>query len=258
MYLSWISLLSEFWIMGSEPLPDRACFAVSICTMYEIPADSSQYGKFNMSDEARFWNKHAEKYALRPVADPQTYEKKLEITRAYFRRESEVLEIGCGTGSTALAHAPYVRHILATDISPAMINIARGKAEAEQVDNVTFETRAVAGHDIRESFYDIIMAHNLLHLLDDPQAAIVAAHRGLKPGGVFVTSTACIGDMSWYFRLIAPVGHFLRLIPLVKVFTQAQLKQSLIETGFKIDHEWLPGKNAAVFIIAMKRDSNPS
>jgi ubiquinone/menaquinone biosynthesis C-methylase UbiE len=207
-----------------------------------------------MSDEARFWDKCAEKYAQRPVADQETYEEKLEITRTYFRHDSEALEMGCGTGSTALAHAPYVRHILATDISPAMIDIARRKAEDGQIHNVTFETRAVAGHDIRESFYDVIMAHNLLHLLEDPEAVITAAYRGLRPGGIFVTSTACIGDMSWYFRLLAPIGHFLRLIPLVKVFTQAQLKQNLMQAGFEIEHEWLPRKNAAAFIIAMKRE----
>ena len=205
-----------------------------------------------MNDDAGFWDKRAEKYAQRPVADQETYNKKLEITRTYFQKESEVLETGCGTGSTALAHAPYVRHILATDISPAMINIAREKAEANQVDNVSFEVQAVAGHDIKPSFYDVIMAHNLLHLLEDPQAAIAAAYRGLKQGGVFITSTACIGDMSWYFRVIAPVGHFLGLIPFVNVFTQAQLKQSFIDAGFVIDHEWLPKKNAAAFIIAKK------
>jgi ubiquinone/menaquinone biosynthesis C-methylase UbiE len=205
-----------------------------------------------MSDEARFWDKCAEKYAQKPVADEVTYEKKLEITRAYFRPDSEVLEMGCGTGSTALAHAPHVKHILATDISPEMINIARSKAEAGQIGNVTFETKAVDDHDIAESRYDAIMAHNLLHLLKDPEAAIVAAYRGLKPGGVFVSSTACIGDMSWYFRIIAPVGHFLRLIPFVKVFTQAQLEQSLTKAGFEVDHEWLPKQNAAVFIVALK------
>ena len=37
-----------------------------------------------MSDKARFWDKHAEKYALRPVAGQEAYEKKLEITRSYF------------------------------------------------------------------------------------------------------------------------------------------------------------------------------
>ena len=195
-----------------------------------------------MNSDARFWDKRAEKYSQRPVGDQATYEKKLEITRSYFRPDSEVLEMGCGTGSTALAHAPHVKHILATDISPGMIDIAKGKAKAAQIENITFETRAVDDHDIAESHYDVIMALNLLHLLKDPEAAIVAAYQGLKPGGVFVTSSACIGDMSWYFRILAPVGHFLRLFPLIQVFTQAQLIQSHIDAGFEIDQEWLPKK----------------
>jgi ubiquinone/menaquinone biosynthesis C-methylase UbiE len=206
-----------------------------------------------MNDEARFWDKRAEKYAQRPLADQAAYEKKLEITRRYFNPDSVVLEIGCGTGSTALAHAPYVGHILATDISPNMIGIARRKAEAAGIENVTFEAQAVADHDIRDSSYDVIMALNLLHLLEDPEAAIIAAFRGLKPGGVFVTSTACIGDMSWYFRLIAPLGRVLRLIPLVRVFTLDRLRQYHVDAGFDIEHEWLPRKNAAVFLIAKKR-----
>jgi ubiquinone/menaquinone biosynthesis C-methylase UbiE len=210
-----------------------------------------------MNSDARFWDKRAEKYSQRPVGDQVTYEKKLEITRSYFRPDSEVLEMGCGTGSTALAHAPYVKHILATDISPGMIDIAKGKAEAGQVDNITFETRAVDDHDIAESRYDVILALNLLHLLKDPEAVIATAYRGLRPGGVFVTSSACIGDMSWYFRILVPVGHSLRLFPLIQVFTQAQLKQSHIEAGFEIDQEWLPKKNAAVFIVATKSAGAP-
>jgi ubiquinone/menaquinone biosynthesis C-methylase UbiE len=205
-----------------------------------------------MSRAARFWDKRAEKYAQRPVSDQETYEKKLEITRGYFRPDSEVLEIGCGTGSTALAHAPYVKHVVATDISPAMINIAKDKARAGQVENVTFETRAADDHDIPQSRYDVIMAHNLLHLLKEPEPVIKAAFRGLKPGGVFVTSTACIGDMSWYFRMIVPLGNFLKLIPFVNAFTQAQLNRSHKDAGFEIEQEWLPKKNAAVFMVARK------
>jgi ubiquinone/menaquinone biosynthesis C-methylase UbiE len=209
--------------------------------------------EISMNKDARFWDKRAEKYSQRQVADQESYEKKLEITRSYFTPDSEVLEMGCGTGSTALAHAPFVKHILATDISPRMINIAKGKAEAGQVKNVTFETRAADDLDIPESRYDAILALNLLHLLKDPEAAIAAAHRGLKPGGVFITSTACIGDMSWIFRILAPAGHFLRLFPLIKVFTQAWLEQSHVKAGFEIDQAWLPKRNAAVFIVAKKR-----
>lgn len=81
----------------------------------------------------------AEGYAKKPVSDQATYEKKLEITRSYLRPDMDVLEFGCGTGSTAIAHAPYVEHILATDISSKMVEIARGKAETSGIQNVTFQ-----------------------------------------------------------------------------------------------------------------------
>lgn len=205
-----------------------------------------------MTHESRFWNKRADKYAQRPVSDEAAYQKKLEITRKYFRPDMEVLEIGCGTGSTAIAHAPYVRHILATDFSSRMIEIARDKALAGGVDNVTFEVRPADENDVPDASVDAVMAHSLLHLLEDREQVIADVHRMLKTGGVFVSSTACLGDMLFLFRLIIPVGRFLRLFPLVKVFSAAELKSSLEDAGFEIDYEWQPKKNAAVFIICRK------
>lgn len=205
-----------------------------------------------MTHESRFWNKRADKYAQRPVSDEAAYQKKLEITRKYFRPDMEVLEIGCGTGSTAIAHAPYVRHILATDFSSRMIEIARDKALAGGVDNVTFEVRPADENDVPDASVDAVMAHSLLHLLEDREQVIADVHRMLKTGGVFVSSTACLGDMLFLFRLIIPVGRFLRLFPLVKVFSAAELKSSLEDAGFEIDYEWQPRKNAAVFIICRK------
>lgn len=205
-----------------------------------------------MTRDSKFWNKRADKYSQRPVSDEATYRKKLEITREYFRPDMEVLEIGCGTGSTAIAHAPYVRHILATDFSSRMIEIARDRALAAGVDNVSFEARPADENDAPDATVDAVMAHNLLHLLDDRDRAIADVHRMLKPGGVFVTSTACLGDMMFLFRLIIPVGRFLRLFPMVKVFSAAELRESLESAGFEIDYEWQPKKNAAVFIVCRK------
>jgi len=67
-------------------------------------------------------------------------------------------------------------------------------------------------------------------------------HRMLKPGGVLVSSTACVSDMMWPLRLIVPVGRFLRLFPAIRVFSAAALKGSLENAGFEIDHEWQPKK----------------
>ena len=206
-----------------------------------------------MDREAKFWNKLADRYSRRPIADEAAYERKLEITRQYLQPDMDVLEIGCGTGTTAIAHAPYVRHILATDLAKRMTEIGRDKATAAGIDNVTFAASSVAALDVPDASLDVVMAHNVLHLLDDREEAIAEVHQMLKPGGVFVSSTACVGDMMLPLRLIVPVGRFLRLFPLVKVFSVAELKGSFENAGFEIDYEWQPKKNAAVFIVCRKR-----
>lgn len=206
-----------------------------------------------MSHDSEFWNKRADKYSQRPVADEATYQAKLEKTREYFRPDMDVLELGCGTGSTALAHAPFVRHILATDYSESMIGIARDKARAAGIENVTFAVQSADGLDIPDASLDAVMAHNLLHLLADKERVIADVYRALKPGGVFVTSTACIADLMFLFRLIVPVGRALRLFPFVQVFSAAGLKESFVNAGFEIDHEWQPKRNAALFLVCRKR-----
>ena len=77
-----------------------------------------------MSQDKAFWDRIARKYAQDPIADQTSYEHKLEKTRAHFTPGSRVLEYGCGTGSTAILHAPHVREIVATDLSDEMIAIA--------------------------------------------------------------------------------------------------------------------------------------
>lgn len=205
-----------------------------------------------MDRSTRFWNRIADRYARQPIADEAAYQKKLQITRGYFRPDMEVLEFGCGTGSTALLHAPFVKHILATDIAPRMIEIARGKAAAQNIDNVTFECTAIDTFTAPSHAFHAVLGLNILHLVADPDEVIARVHRMLKPGGVFVTSTACIADMTWVFRAIVPIGRFLRVIPLVRVFTVQELEASLTRAGFSIEHSWLPGKNKAVFIVARK------
>jgi ubiquinone/menaquinone biosynthesis C-methylase UbiE len=205
-----------------------------------------------MDQSAKFWDRIAKRYSKKPIADEAAYQKKLEITREYLRPDMEVLEFGCGTGSTALLHAPYVKHTLATDISSKMIEIAQGKADAQNVENVTFRCTAIDTFSLPDQTLDAVLGLNILHLVENKDAVIAKIHKMLKPGGVFVTSTACIADMMRIFRVVVPVGRFLRLIPMVKVFSTKELQDSLTDAGFKIDYQWQPGKNKAVFMVAKK------
>lgn len=204
------------------------------------------------SREVRFWDRLAHRYNNKPVPDEAVYQKKLTMTQALFEPHMQVLELGCGTGTTALAHAPFVKQVHGTDLSTQMLAIARDKADAQKVPNVTFEAGAVEDLEMPDQSQDVVLALSLLHLLQDKEAVLRQIHRLLKPGGYFVSSTACLGDKMKFFRFIGPVGAFLGLIPAVQVFTVAELKNSLANAGFDLVTEWQPDKSQSVFLIARK------
>ena len=205
-----------------------------------------------ITDSAKFWDRIAERYSKKPIANEAAYQKKLEITREYFRPDMEVLEFGCGTGSTAIAHAPYVRHLQAIDVSSKMIDIAEDKTESEGIINVTFKCSSIDDFSVPDQTFDAVLGHSVLHLLDNKEEVISRVHKMLRPGGLFVTSTACLGDMRILFRIIAPVGRVLGFFPFVRVFTVKELEDSLTNAGFEVAYQWQPGKNKAVYVVAKK------
>jgi len=201
---------------------------------------------------SRFWDRLAEKYARQPIADEDSYRRKLQITRQYLRPDMELLEFGCGTGSTAITHAPHVRHITAIDISGKMLDIARARAAAAGVTNITFEQAAIDDYPAAQSSHDMILGLSILHLVADRNAVIARVHQMLKPGGLFVSSTACIGDTAAFFKFIGPIGKALGFFPLLRVFTRNELVATITGAGFEIIENWQPAKDKAVFIVAKK------
>jgi 2-polyprenyl-3-methyl-5-hydroxy-6-metoxy-1,4-benzoquinol methylase len=166
------------------------------------------------------------------------------------------LEFGCGTGSTAITHAPYVKHIQAIDMSSKMLEIAQGKADAKNVKNVTFEQSTIDEFSAPPQTFGAVLGLSILHLLDNKEEIIARVYKMLKPGGIFVTSTTCIADTMKFFKVIAPIGKFFGLIPLVKVFTTRELEESLTGAGFEIDYQWQPSKRKAVFIVLKKAEQD--
>ena len=208
-----------------------------------------------MEPSSKFWDKVADRYAKQPIEDEAAYQKKLQVTQGYFLPDMELLEFGCGTGSTAIVHAPHVKHIRAIDISSRMLEIAQSKADAQGITNVSFEQLTLEQLTIPDGAIDMVLGLSILHLLEDKTAAIRKVYAMLKPGGRFVTSTTCLGDTMSFFKIIGPIGKALGFFPLVKVFTIQDLEQSLRDEGFEIDHQWQPSKGKAVFIVAKKPES---
>ena len=201
--------------------------------------------------QATFWDKAAPKYAKSPIGDPKAYEETLGRMRHHLQPDHEVLEIGCGTGSTALQLAPGVRRYHGTDISPAMIGIAKGKLDPAKDANLSFS--ASPAGDLPEGPFDAILALNLLHLVPDLEDVVARVHAKLPEGGLFIAKTALLRDGSWFLSPAIAVMKALGKAPYVRKLSAAELRAILRDAGFETVEEILqPGLAPRLFTVMRK------
>lgn len=206
--------------------------------------------------DTRFWNRIARRYARDPIADMAGYERTLEATRAHLKRADVAFEFGCGTGTTALKLAPSAARIVATDISDEMIAIAREKASAEGVTNVEFAVATPDAAPFPDGSFDVAMGFNILHLVAARPATLAGVHRLLKPGGLFISKTPCLKEMSPLIALAVPLMQVIGKAPHVGFFTAATLEREIDAAGFEIierARHASKDKDARIFLVARKR-----
>ena len=207
-----------------------------------------------MSKDKQFWNRMAKRYFNQPIKDQGAYQIKLKTTQEYLRPDMELLEVGCGTGGTAIAHAPFVSHITATDISAKMLSYGLARKAEAGVENLTFREATVAEALSYETQFDAILMLSILHLLEDPQEAIHKAASRLKPNGYLVSSTPCLrgelGLMSPVLKLAGKTG----LVPrTIQEFSEDDLMSWIEGAGLKTVHHWRPEGGHAVFTVSQRQ-----
>lgn len=160
-----------------------------------------------------FWDRVAPRYARSPIKNVPAYNRTMERTRAFLSKNDHVLELGCGTGSTALLLAAGVGRITASDISSKMVAIGRSKARDQRVDNVEFIQATVFDDALENGSFDAVLGFNYLHLLDKPVAAIGRARDLLKPGGLFISKTPCLAGRHKMLRVLIPAMRMVGYAP---------------------------------------------
>lgn len=206
--------------------------------------------------KARFWDRIAVQYAADPIADVAGYEATLRRVQGLLSTDHDVLEIGCGTGTTALRLAPFTRRLLATDVSTSMVGIARQKLLAEPVSQLSFAVADAESPGAAPGEYHAVLAFNLLHLVTDLDRTLQLAAQALRPGGLLITKTACISELNPLIRYVAlPLMRVVGKAPPVLCFDAAALEAAIARQGLEVlavERHGTRGKDFRVFIVARK------
>jgi SAM-dependent methyltransferase len=140
-----------------------------------------------MSSSRDQFNKQAALYAMSPVhrSGPSL---PVLVEMAAAEPGDLALDVATGTGNTALALAPMVRRVTGLDVASAMLDQARGRAQAENIENVEFVSGSAEDLPFPNAGFSLVVSRHAPHHFHDLDKFLREVRRVLKPGGRFVVA----------------------------------------------------------------------
>jgi len=184
-----------------------------------------------MKRSEKFWDRVATRFDRTEKRFEPLHIKTMEQTKRYLKSGDTVLDYGCATGTKTLelANHPGVNRIQGIDISSNMIAVATRRAVERSIENAEFAQATIFDERYTSESFDVILAFNILHLLDNTRQAVQRMSDLLKPGGVLIATTPCLHEKMAFVSRIQFSFFFLmgkmRLFPIyVKSFTFSELE----------------------------------
>jgi ubiquinone/menaquinone biosynthesis C-methylase UbiE len=145
--------------------------------------------------------------------------------------ESEVLDVGCGTGYTACEIAQkYNSHVVGIDISRNMIVKARERAQQHHLKSVEFQIADVFKLPFRDETFDTVIMESVLNLLPEDRQTLAEIVRVLKPRGV-------VGANEDFARPETPdeiLDRLIAVLPIKTLLTPQELRQLFEDSGLEV------------------------
>ena len=183
-----------------------------------------------------FWNRRSRIFDDQVGPQYQeAYDKTVEYALKYLKPGDRVLEYACGTGITTVQLAPHVAQVRGIDISMEMVRRCQNKVARMNLPNVHVTQTGIFDPCLKEGSFDAVTAFNVLHYLDDFPQVLDRIRHLLKPGGVFLSATDCLGNGVTGESVKKFIKYRTGRMPYVAFFKQEKLPGLIAAGGFTVE-----------------------
>lgn len=157
------------------------------------------------------------------------YSGMLRQIRDWTPEGARVFEAAAGTGAISLAVADKADSVLCTDLSQRMLSVAQKKAAKCGAGNIAFVQRSLFDTGEDEGSFDVVIASQVLHLIDEPEKAATELKR-ISSGTVIVTVALLKGLKGLFARPSVGIWKLLGFAP-KREFDADGFRAFIIEIG---------------------------
>lgn len=201
----------------------------------------------------RFWNRAAGGFTDQEKGIDLSQNMDYVTLLKYLKPDDTVLDYGCATGIISNAIADKVKEVYAFDISSKMIEVAKQKALDRQITNVHYTQAAMIDDRYQAESFNVILSFRVLHVLEDIPAVMNSINALLKPGGIFISVTTCMGAYKIIGKTITTPLKKMGILPHLNWFTLSSLQSAMTEGGFEIvESEKMDDQMLCYCVVARK------
>ena len=203
------------------------------------------------SSNNMFWDRIANLYDFfESVYNGKVYKNLGREVAKHITPTDTVLECACGTGIISRAIAETCQSLVATDLSSRMLKQAKKKCKKFQ--NAEFALADIMHLAYTDDTFDKVVAGNIIHLLDEPYAALKELERVCRIGGQIILPTYVNmekkGKTNLFVRAIDRAGARFK-----NQFTYETYREFFAKAGYTdVRYELINGKMPCAVAIITK------
>lgn len=137
----------------------------------------AQSAESYFSEIAENWDR------LRALHYPEADIEQAILDQVDGQRFDRIVDLGTGTGRMLTLLAPYSVEAEGLDMSHHMLTMARANLNRAEVRNARVRQGDVTETPFETNSADLVIVHQVLHYLENPDAVLTEAARILSPGG---------------------------------------------------------------------------